>query len=578
MRLRWSNLSSPLSAVLLLAFAAVTLGGPMVASAAPGRAPSRAIRWLAAGDSYSSGQGLPNASGGCQQARPGSGSRTYATVAAEKLGTSFVRPNDVDMVACTGATVRDVLKNVGAHPAQWTTGAGRYDLITFTLGGDDIKFSAVMTQCTGLQQLLGNFAAAGGGAASGEAQRLPSDSGHYCPQESIIRQQIGDLGKAYSNFLQTLAENVVVRGGNIVVLGYPELIEDPNQWTGLPQAVDICQTIGRADANELRGLGGHLNATIGYAATEADGKWNDVHVSFLDVNSGGGLSIARSDARLFEPSTGTRHNLCSADSWINGFTSVGNGVASFHPKQQAHDAEGGLLADVLPRLDWSETAGLTATATPPPTGGGDGPPSPLRFSVAGSCTSAGGTLTGISGGFTPNARFTVSASRPDGSPYPLGGLAGGSVHGDGSVTWSWPCAGDPPGVYHTTLVDSATHRSTGPVAFTIGAAPLPESHPAFAVMNTSETPPDGVWFRNSPHTADTDRVTGHGVYVGDRVRLECYGWGDAVGPYNDRLWYRVSNLIRPTVPAGGANTGWLNAHYINDGQKANVVDAGVPAC
>jgi hypothetical protein len=37
------------------------------------------------------------------------------------------------------------------------------------------------------------------------------------------------------------------------------------------------------------------------------------------------------------------------------------------------------------------------------------------------------------------------------------------------------------------------------------------SEPIFTVMNTSETPPDGVWFRNSPHTADTDRVTGHGV-------------------------------------------------------------------
>lgn len=101
----------------------------------------------------------------------------------------------------------------------------------------------------------------------------------------------------------------------------------------------------------------------------------------------------------------------------------------------------------------------------------------------------------------------------------------------------------------------------------------------FPVMNTSETLPDGVWFRNSPHTADTDRVTGHGVYAGDSVRLSCYAFGDAVGPYNDKLWYYVSNLTRPSVPATGApNVGYLNAHYINDGMAANQVDAGVPQC
>lgn len=98
-------------------------------------------------------------------------------------------------------------------------------------------------------------------------------------------------------------------------------------------------------------------------------------------------------------------------------------------------------------------------------------------------------------------------------------------------------------------------------------------------MNTSETPPDGVWFRNSPRTEDTDRATGHGVYAGDQVQLQCYAWGDAVGAYNDTLWYYVNNLTRPTVSSNGQpNVGYLNAHYINDGQNANVVDAGVGQC
>ena len=107
--------------------------------------------------------------------------------------------------------------------------------------------------------------------------------------------------------------------------------------------------------------------------------------------------------------------------------------------------------------------------------------------------------------------------------------------------------------------------------------PPPASGPIFTVLNTSETLPDGIWFRNSPHTADTDRVTGHGVYKNERVQLHCYAWGDAVGAYANRLWFQVTNVTRPSIN-GRPNTGFLNAHYINDGKLANQVDAGVPAC
>ena len=96
-------------------------------------------------------------------------------------------------------------------------------------------------------------------------------------------------------------------------------------------------------------------------------------------------------------------------------------------------------------------------------------------------------------------------------------------------------------------------------------------------MNTSETPPDGVWFRSSPHTGDTDKVTGHGVYMGEQVQLRCYAWGDVIGPYNDSLWYYVNNVSRPTN-AGVPNVGYLNAHYINDGMLANQVDEELGEC
>ena len=101
----------------------------------------------------------------------------------------------------------------------------------------------------------------------------------------------------------------------------------------------------------------------------------------------------------------------------------------------------------------------------------------------------------------------------------------------------------------------------------------------YTVMNTSETLPDGVWFRRSAHISDTDRVIGHGVYMGNAVHVLCYLFGDAVGPYSNRLWYYVSNITHPTLPDDTTpNVGFLNAHYINDGASANQVDAEVPIC
>jgi hypothetical protein len=96
-------------------------------------------------------------------------------------------------------------------------------------------------------------------------------------------------------------------------------------------------------------------------------------------------------------------------------------------------------------------------------------------------------------------------------------------------------------------------------------------------MNTDEAKPEGVWFRNSARTADTDQITDLGVHRNEQVELVCYAWGDAVRPHGDRLWYSVRNVSRPTV-GDKLNQGYLNAHYIDDGRTANHVDPRVRIC
>ncbi len=99
----------------------------------------------------------------------------------------------------------------------------------------------------------------------------------------------------------------------------------------------------------------------------------------------------------------------------------------------------------------------------------------------------------------------------------------------------------------------------------------------FPVMNTSESMPDGVWFRNSPRQNDTNRETGFGVYAGESMAVDCFSWADPVGQYNNHIWYRGLDVSRPTVN-GHSNYGWMNTHYVNDGMTVDRAARGVPDC
>jgi lysophospholipase L1-like esterase len=307
--------------------AAAVLGVVCLAAGAitaSGAAPSRS--WLAAGDSYSSGEGLPHATGPCAQALPGSGSEDWADVARDKLANTIPGLARPRLVACSGASSSDFFTS------QWTPTLGRFDLVTFTFGGNDIGFSQILEQCIGLP-----------------GARLPSDPGHNCPQDALIRARIADdLVTPYRAFLTKVADNAVTAGGNIVVLGYPELVEIPTLW---PAGTSSCSLIGVADANEIRGLGGDLNATLGYDVQVVNAQHpNGVHLTFIDINSGGSAGISQSDQNLYEPASGPRHNLCATQPWLNGLSTIDYGSGSFHPKQAGQDAMGALAAEVISGL------------------------------------------------------------------------------------------------------------------------------------------------------------------------------------------------------------------------------------
>lgn len=105
----------------------------IVFTATPAHAAST-VRYVALGDSYSSGVGAGNytaESGSCQR----STSAYSALWATEKAPASYVS------VACSGATTTTVINSQVSALSASTT------LVSITIGGNDMGFSNIMTTC-----------------------------------------------------------------------------------------------------------------------------------------------------------------------------------------------------------------------------------------------------------------------------------------------------------------------------------------------------------------------------------------------------------------------------------------------
>ena len=320
-----------------------------------------AITWLAAGDSYASGQGLTHPSGLCARGTgtDGSGS-TWAISAAAKLRKAGIdiAGSDPDLVACTGAISADLLadnsKKLGPkHAAQWTPKMGRFDLVTFSFGGDDVGFAGIMAHC--------------------EEFGCPSDASVRAKITALADNGVTIKGvktQPYHTFLDNVAKTAVAKGGNIVVMGYPEIVEDVGLWSA---GRTTCAGMSAGEDQRLRGWAGDLNATIGSAVSEVNAlpatQRNDVHLTFIDSVTGQSADgIPDNDPNLFEPSAGTRHELCSQGSqpWINNEIKTDKS-RSFHPNQAGENALGALAASVIEHLTWPwSTAAPAAPAAPAP--------------------------------------------------------------------------------------------------------------------------------------------------------------------------------------------------------------------
>jgi hypothetical protein len=251
---------------------------------------STAPQYVALGDSYASGEGnspfiTPSDSDGCDRSPI-----AYPTLVAPAANASLRA-----FVACSGATSTDVSVGYKGEPSQLDSLDPGTDMVTITVGGDDVGFSSFAAACVGAT--------------------LSCDAGSSAYQDTMY-----DIDNYLEGFLSTLFDSIASAAPNatVYVVGYPEIVPGsggscPPIITGIEQsAID---TVVTSMNNKIRA------ATVGAGS----------QFEFIDATASG------------SPFDG--HDLCSADSYFNSLSWPLQ--YSFHPNANGQAAYAELIANYL---------------------------------------------------------------------------------------------------------------------------------------------------------------------------------------------------------------------------------------
>lgn len=280
----------------LAAFGAATAlaaGAAAPAAAAPASRGGEA--YVALGDSYTSGPGIPQQSGG-DCARSGV---NYPSLTAKKLHAS-----SFEDASCSGATTDDMWRAQGANPPQLNALSKRTTLVTVGIGGNDIGFGSIIGTCARLSPTDPAGAPCRKQFTAGGTDRLVNRIDAAAPKIAKVLKAVHQRAPH----------------ARIALVGYPAIM--PDNGVGCFPAVPIAA----GDVPYLRDTEKRLNAMLQQQARKA-------HVRYVDT---------------YRPTVG--HDVCkpAADRWIEG-AHPENPAAPFHPNAKGEQAMAGSVLGVLRR-------------------------------------------------------------------------------------------------------------------------------------------------------------------------------------------------------------------------------------
>ncbi|MEW2402565.1 SGNH/GDSL hydrolase family protein [Streptomyces sp. NPDC046862] len=263
--------------------------------------------YVALGDSYTSGPKIPPQTGdpaGCDRS-----GRNYPALVARELG---IEPADFRDVSCSGATIAHLTApqstDHGTNPAQLSALSAGTMLVTLGIGGNDVGFSSLITNCvtTGaLYELADHFTDVSG--------KAPCERRYTSGDTDTIAQQIHTTGDQLARALHQIKRRAP--GARVYVVGYPAIL--PAKGTDCDDAMPLAPD----DVVFLRDKEQQLNTMLRYRARAAGATYVDT----------------------FTPSS--EHNACSPEStrWIEPLR-PSSPAASVHPNERG---ERGMATAVL---------------------------------------------------------------------------------------------------------------------------------------------------------------------------------------------------------------------------------------
>ncbi|SBT40264.1 SGNH/GDSL hydrolase family protein [Micromonospora auratinigra] len=282
-----------------MAALATTVAGVLLALAPPAAAAVPTGRYVSLGDSYAAGPLIPTQIDlNCLRSN-----RNFPSLVAASAGSSSFAD-----VSCSGATTADILTGGSgelgiAVPPQLSAVDAGTALVTVEIGGNDIGFSGIISQCAqaSLNSPLGS----------------PCKNTYTAGGVDQLRARIDATAPKVAGVLR--AVRAAAPGARIVVLGYPAILPDSGYgcWPLVP--------IAYQDVPYLRGVAKALNAMLASTAAANDATYADVYT----------------------PSIG--HDTCksSGTRWVEGLIPE-NSAAPFHPNARG---EAGMATALLATLN-----------------------------------------------------------------------------------------------------------------------------------------------------------------------------------------------------------------------------------